>query len=100
MLGVFDKVHLVLREEPLSAFIGTIGKVNVGSSELFAPFGNLDKLFFMDSAGHMLIAAEADAEREVRSNPLPGGHEQVLKEAEAVLQSTTVFIGTLVGARR
>ncbi len=100
MLGMFDKVIPILREEPFSGFIGTIGKVNVAGAELFAPLGNLDKLFFMDRAGHMLIAAKADAEREVRPNPLPGGYQQVLQEAEAVLQRAAVLIGALVGARR
>ena len=74
--------------------------MNVAGAELFAPLGNLDKLFFMDSAGHMLIAAEADTETEVRPNSLPGGYQQVLQEAEAVLQRAAVLIGTLVGARR
>ena len=90
----------VLREEPFSGFIGTIGKVNVAGAELFAPLGNLDKFFFMDGAGHMLIAAEADTEREVRANSLAGADQQVLQEAEAVLQRAAVFIGTLVGAGR
>ena len=100
MLGMFNKVHLVLGEEPFSGLIGAVGQMDVAGAELLAPLGDLDKLFFMDSACHMLVAAEADAETEVRPHPLPGGYQQVFQEAEAVLQRAPVFVGALVGARR
>ncbi len=96
---MFNEAGRILREEPFSAFVRTVGKMNIGSAELFTPLGDLYQFFLMDCAGHMLVAAEADAQGEIRSDSSPGRNQEVAEKAETVFQRATVKVIALVGAR-